>query len=387
MSNAIHRLGVGLFSALVVLAFAAPSAAKIVEFDSLIKAGLGDGGNPPTTTSIQPNGLPLCSKGLITHLNNSAVGHGFVEVSSGAAPQSIMEVRPFKYGSPGPLGPSPTFSMMGMAGDNGGAEVFSSTCMLAFPPALLPAILNARTQSSSAAWPAENTFFIGSKMTVMGGLALRHQVGTGQENHLLAAGNGPGNFSVSVNSTFTQFISGVAGGNTFGGGFRATGGGRVNLNVNLAPGVTANGYWLSGPRVLGHNRTGTSAAPTVSQRQTQVVTQSGTFTTNVASGMIPVLLKVWNMPYTTGAVHAEDHGGQFVTIRDRTGTDARTSMGEMGTLLLVTPWTANLQALNLYFGGTGELRFTFLPEPGPTALFAAGVLGIFALHFAIRRRK
>ena len=393
MSNAIHRLGVGLagvaLSAFVVLAFAAPSAAKIVEFDSLFKAGLGDGGNPPTTVSNQPNGLPLCSKGLITHLNISGAGHGFVEVSSGAAPQSIMEVRPFRYGTPGPLGPSPTFSMMAVPttqDQNGAASFFSSTCMLSFPPAFLPAILNARTHSSFGAFPANTTFKLTSTATIGGGSALRQVLGTAEEQHTLAGGNGPGNFSVSVNSTFTQFLSGAAGTNTFGGGFRATGGGRVNLNVNLAPGVTGTGYWLSGPRVVGHNRTGAPSA-TAGARQTQLVTQSGTFTTNIASNMIPVLLKVWNMPFTTGAVHAEDHGGQFVTIRDAVGNDARTSMGEMGTLLLVSPWTANLAALNLYFGGTGELEFTFLPEPGPTALFAAGVLGVFALHFAIRRRK
>jgi hypothetical protein len=268
--------------------------------------------------------------------------------------------------------------MPGVAGVNGAAEYVSSTCMVAFPPAFLPAILNARTQSSRFSWPANNTVFINpSAMTVMGGTAPRHEAGTGLANHTLAAGAGPGSFSVSVNSTFTQFLSGMAGANTFGGGFRASGGGRVNLNVNLAPGVSATGYWLSGPRMLGHNN-----SPI-----TQTVTMSGTFTTNVGAAMIPVLLRVWNMPYTTGMGHAEDHGGQFVTIRDATGTDARTSMGEMGTLLLVSPWTANLQTLNLYFGGTGTLEFQFLPEPGPTAALAAGVLGLLALHVVTRRRK
>jgi hypothetical protein len=354
----------------------------------VFKAGGGDGGNPPTTTSTQPNGLPLCSKGLVAHLNASGAGHGFVHVSSGAAPQSIMSFRPFKYGSPGPLGPSPTFSMMGVvtSGQNGAGKVASSTCMLAFPPALLPAILNGRTQSSRAEWPAQYTFHITTTPTIAGGSAPRHVVGTGQEAATLAAGNGPGNFNVSVNPTFTQFLTGMAGTSTFGGGFRASGGGRVNLNVNLAPGVTASGYWLSGPRVAGHNRTGPASA-TPSLRQTQVVTQSGTFTTNLASNMIHVLLKAWALPFTTGMVHVEDHGGQFVTIRDTTGYDNRTSMGEMGTLLLVTPAAANLATLNLFFGGTATLRFTFLPEPGPTSLFGAGVLGVFALHFATRRRE
>jgi hypothetical protein len=278
--------------------------------------------------------------------------------------------------------------MPGLAGENGGARVESSTCMLAFPPALLPAILNARTQSTSGNWPADNTFHLSSVMTMMGGTAVRNVPGTGQESHVLAAGNGPGNFSVSVNSTFTQFLTGAAGANTFGGGFRATGGGRINLNVNLAPGVSATGYWLSGPRIVGHNRTKNPATTpaTPGNAITQLATQSGTFTTNVGAAMIPVLLRAWNMPFTTGMVHAEDHGGQFVTIRDLTGTDNRTSMGEMGTLLLVSPWTANIQTLNLYFGGTGDLKFTFLPEAGPTAAFAVGVLGIFGLHFVIRRR-
>jgi hypothetical protein len=361
----------------VVVAFAVPASAKVVEFTATIKAGLGDGGNPPTTVSNQPNGLPLCNKGLVTHLNASVPAHGFVEVASGAAPQSIMDFRPYKYGTAGATGPSPTFSMPGVAGVNGAAEYLSTTCMAAFPPAFLPAILNARTQSSRFSWPANNTVFTNTMATLVGGgTGSRLSVGTGLQSHTLAAGGGPGTFNVSVNPTFTQFLTGMAGTATFGGGFRGSGGGRVNLNVNLAPGVNATGYWLSGPRLLGHNRTPI----------TQTVTMSGTFTTNLASGMINVLLKVWLMPYTTGMGHAEDHGGQFVTIRDTTGYDNRTTMGEMGTLLLVTPWTANLAALNLYFGGTGSLRFQFLPEPGATALFAVGVLGIFALHVASRRR-
>ena len=381
MRNENPLVAAFLRSALMTIALvglALPAGAKVVEFTATIKAGLGDGGNPPTTVSNQPNGLPICNKGVVTHLNASVPAHGFVEVASGAAPQSIMDYRPYKYGTAGATGPTPTSAMPGVAGVNGAAEYVSSTCAVTFPPAFLPAILNARTQSSRFSWPANNTVFVNtSAATLMGGTASRFSVGTGLQNHTLAAGAGPGTFSVSVNSTFTQFLSGMAGANTFGGGFRASGGGRVNLNVNLAPGVTGTGYWLSGPRLIGHNETPI----------TQTVTMSGTFTTNIASNMIPVLLKVWNMPFTTGMGHAEDHGGQFVTIRDATGSDARTSMGEMGTLLLVSPWTANLAALNLYFGGTGSLEFQFLPEPGPTALFAAGVFGVVALHLATRRRK
>jgi hypothetical protein len=305
-----------------------------------------------------------------------------------------MAVRPFIYGDPGPLvtGPSSTFSMMGVPStmDNGAAPVFTSTCMLAFPAKFLPPVLNARSQTSRGSWPAQYTFHLTMEPTIMGGMSLTHNVtGTALEQHTLAAGRGPGPFSVMVNPTNTQFIKGVAGSNTFGGGFRASGGGRVNLNVNgPIPGQTLTGYWLSGPRILGHNKTGpASGAP--GTRKTQMATRSGTFTGNLANTMVLVHLRAWNVPFTTGMVTAEDHGGSFTTIRQTTGYDNRTAMGEMGTLLLVSPWEANLAELGsgLYFGGTGSLKFTFLPEPGPTALFAAGLLGILAMHIAIRRRK
>jgi hypothetical protein len=362
--------------AFFLLATTPPAAAKIVEFTATLKVGIGDGGNA-STPSNQPNGLPICNKGLITHLNASVPAHGFVEVANGAAPQSIMDVRPYKYGTAGATGPTPTVSKPGVAGVNGAAKYLDSTCAAAIPASVLAPNLNARTQSSNFSWPANNTVFANpSAMTPSGGTVTRLSVGTALAAHTLAAGAGPGNFNVPVDAPNTQFISGMAGANSFGGGFRASGGGRVYLNVDLAPGQTATGYWLSGPRLLGH---GESVA-------TQVVTRSGTFTTNLASAMLLVEVRAWNLPWTTGMVHVEDHGGSFTTIRDTAGYDSRTSMGELGTLLLVSPWAANIPDLNLYFGGTGSLKFQFLPEPGPSALFAFGILGVLVLHVSSRRR-
>jgi hypothetical protein len=63
----------------------------------------------------------------------------------------------------------------------------------------------------------------------------------------------------------------------------------------------------------------------------------------------------------------------------------RTANGTNGTLSVVSPWNGNLQALNLYFGGTGRVDMTLMPEPGATALLAAGILTVLGL-FGWRRR-
>ena len=90
---------------------ALPAGAAVVEFDATYNAGIGDGGAPPTTPTISPNGLPICNKGLIAHLNASVPGHGFATLGmsraemSPAAPQTLMALRPFALGGPGSTGP------------------------------------------------------------------------------------------------------------------------------------------------------------------------------------------------------------------------------------------------------------------------------------------
>ncbi|MEM7411806.1 MAG: hypothetical protein AAF430_16365 [Myxococcota bacterium] len=367
--------------ALALAAIAMPATAAIVEFDSTTTAGLGDGGNP-ATLDVSPNGLPICNMGLQPHLNASLPGHGFADLGT-VAPRSLMAVRPFKYGTAGATtGNATIMARPGNAGVNGLPQYVSSTCNIPFPTAFLPAILAGRTQFSRLTAPADNA--ITTTTTAMG--KMNFMVTTmGLEPHHLRAGGGPGNFTFMVPTVFSpmQTIMGTAGANTFGGGWRGSGGGRVNLAVNAAPGVVISGYWLTGPRKLGHN----------DPVNTQLVTQSGLFTNLATMGVAPVTLRVWNARFTTGMVKAEDNGGQFITIRTQTGADNRSgASSSMGTLLLVTPWTASLipflgGAANLYFGGTGTTRFEFLPEPGPTALLAAGVLGVFALHLVARRRK
>ncbi|MEM7409650.1 MAG: hypothetical protein AAF430_05345 [Myxococcota bacterium] len=369
-------------SSFLLLALALPATAVIVEFTSTSTAGIGDGGNP-ATIDVSPNGLPICNMGLQPHLNASIPAAGFADVGT-VAPRSLMAVRPFKYGPPGATtGNATIMARPGVAGVNGAAQYASSTCNIPFPTAFLPAILAGRTQFSRFTGPADNA--ITTTTTAMG--KMNFMVTTmGLEDHHLRAGGGPGNFTFMVPTvlgTPMQTIMGTAGANTFGGGWRGSGGGRVNLAVNAAPGVVISGYWLTGPRKGGHN----------DPVNTQLVTQSGLFTNLATMGVAPVTLRAWNARFTTGMVKAEDNGGQFITIRTQTGGDNRTGpSSSMGTLLLVTPFTASLipflgGAANLYFGGTATTRFNFLPEPGPTALLAAGVLGVIALHLLARRRK
>ncbi|MEM7412402.1 MAG: hypothetical protein AAF430_19390 [Myxococcota bacterium] len=371
-----------LLASTLLIAAALPAAAVIVEFDSTSTAGIGDGGNP-ATVDVSPNGIPGCNMGLQPHLNASLPGHGFAEVGT-VAPRSLMAVRPFQYGDPGPTtGNMTIMARPGNAGVNGLPQYASSTCFLAFPTAFLPAILAGRTGFARLTAPADNA--VTTTTTAMG--KMNFMVTTmGLESHHLRAGGGGGNFTFMVPTvlgTPMQTIMGTAGVNTFGGGWRASGGGRVNLAVNAAPGVVISGYWLSGPRKVGHN----------DPVNTQLVTQSGLFTNLATMGVAPVTLRLWQARFTTGMVKAEDNGGQFITIRSQTGGDNRTGpSSSMGTLLLVTPFAANLipflgGSANLYFGGTSTTRFEFLPEPGPTALLAVGVLGVIAIHLAARRRK
>ena len=80
--------------------------------------------------------------------------------------------------------------------------------------------------------------------------------------------------------------------------------------------------------------------------------------------------------------------GQFVTIRQTTGADNRNAAGTTGTLQVVTPVMVNLTPfLNLFFGGTARVTFSFLPEPMATWMLVAGVAGVFAAHARGRRRR
>ncbi|MEM7409658.1 MAG: hypothetical protein AAF430_05385 [Myxococcota bacterium] len=375
-----HRAVVAAFT-IALITLGLPATAAIVEFNATYTAGLGDGGNPATIDN-SPNGLPICNQGLQPHLNASITGNGFAELGA-VGPRSLMAVRPFKYGDAGmTTGNVTIMARPGEPGVNGFPQYASNTCVVPFPAAFLPAILAGRTQLSRFTGPADDA--ITTTVTPMGKMNFM-VTNMGLESHHLRAGGGPGNFNFKVDPALSpmQTIMGTAGANTFGGGWRASGGGRVNLAVNAAPGVVISGFWLTGPRKLGHNEA----------VNTQLVTQTGLFTNLATMGVAPVTLRVWNARFTTGMVKAEDNGGQFITIRSQTGNDNRTGpSSSMGTLLLVTPWTASLipflgGAANLYFGGTGTVRFEFVPEPGPTTLLAAGVLGVIALHLGVRRRR
>jgi len=374
-----------MFAAAVAVAMAVPASAKVVQFTAQLKAGIGDGGNPPTTSTPAANGLPACAKGLTTHLNATLPAAGFVEVGAGATP-SIMAVRPFKYGTAGPangIGAHPSM----MAGVNG-APQFSTIsqggdCTITFDEAHLSGMIVGRTQMSFAYWPAQYSVFTTTAPTsamsppTMSATG-RHVLGTGLEMHTVGAGMGPGNINFVPGITMAgvnMALTIVAGPNQFGGGFRASGGGRVDVAAEVVTGVTATGFWFSGPRIGGHNQ------PTA----TQTVTMSGSFT--LGATMIPVELRAWLFPLTTGMVRNFDDGGDFTTERIATGGDNRTNLGEAGTLTLVSPFLATLEGLDVYFGGNLSSTITFAPEPGPTALFAAGVLGVIAISIASRRRK
>ena len=362
-----------LGAALVGLAI--PAQAQIVQYTATYFAGLGDGGNPGTVDNA-PNGLPVCNQGLQQHLNAIVPVAGYAELTGGAG-NGLDFKGPFSYGTAAATGPAP-FQRSGTAGANGAAQYKTTTCALTFPSAVLPAILFQRTQMSYFTWPDR------PGQLAPGG-------GYGAVSAATPTPGAGGGFLWTLDTANTQFVSAHAGPNTFGGGLRGTGGGRVDLGVNAGGGVRFLGFWNTGPRAFGHAKTGvplngTTTGPTPTLNR---VNNTGIFTnTAMTSIMVPVVLDVGFFPWTTGTVWAEDNGGQFQTIRSSMGNDGRNAAGTTGTLQIVSPWEANLTPfLNLYFGGTARVDFNFTPEPATTGLLAAGVMALIGLHTVNRRRQ
>ena len=177
-------------------------------------------------------------------------------------------------------------------------------------------------------------------------------------------------------------MSVVEGGNKFGGGARGTGGGNIYLGAVSGVGQTIMGSWDSGPRILGHGGQGTAA--------TQLVTQMAIMQHNIA-GSVPVTLRVWNFPFTTGKIVVHDDNRLapapgYQTMRTSTGYDSRNAAGTSGDLQMVSPFTGTLLTLGLYFGGSQRSVISFAPEPAATAMLGLGVMAVLGLHAWQRRR-
>ncbi|MEM7413065.1 MAG: hypothetical protein AAF430_22725 [Myxococcota bacterium] len=380
MSGLARRLGFSL-SLVGALVFVCPAFAAIVEFDSTYRHGFGDGGDPGTA-DLGLNGLPACNQGIRPHLNASIPGHGFAELGSGS-PASLMALRPLRYGSAGPTtGNLTVMAKPGVAGINGMARYHPSTCQAVFTPSVLTPPVTRETLIDRFTGPAQYT--ISTSTTPLGGKLF--MTGPETEMHTLAPLRGPGNWTFMVPTTFAtsmQTARIVGGANRFGGGWRASGGGMRQTDILVAPGFVIRLGWASGPHMAGHGR----SVPT------QFVSQTGMFTALASGGMAPMRARWWYAPFTTGTVWAEDRGGQFVTIRSEMGFDNRTGPNSsMGSLLLVSPWVANIVGFGgfagnpVHFGGTASLRFEFLPQPDASASLLAGALVVLALHFGLRRR-
>jgi hypothetical protein len=364
-------------SAAAVFALALPAQAVLVQYTSTYMAGLGDGVTlTPMTTFGTPtpepgvNGLPACNQGLTDHNNAILPGAGFVNVGTGPAPQSLMfTVTPFKYGTANPTTGGlnafgqPLGKRPGKAGVNGGPRYTTLSCSVQFTPNFMGDLISNRTHMSFISIPY---------------MPVTANERPGTRDLTLAAGAGIGNLvrvmTTGTGSFFNQVITVTAGSQTFGGGLRATGGGRIDLGVNTNGGFTLMGFWLTGPRIFGH---GVSVP-------TQLVTNMNIFQ-HQAVGPVPVTLRVENFPFTTGRVVQNESGGDYISHRTSTGSDNRTPNGTNGTLSVVSPWNGNLSALGLWFGGTGRIELNLMPEPGATALLAAGILTVLGLYVARRR--
>jgi hypothetical protein len=405
--------------------FALPSDAVVVQYTGTLEAGLGDPGdiqpppgpflpggtNPnicsgtnPATCNLDPgvNGLPACGAGLTRHSNASGPVAGIANVN--AARSVIFDLtagqyqnNKFIYGTmmattggtnafnqplqahSGPAGPNGGVFPLTVSSAGGGAANPADNCTLLFTPNFLGTNLVNRTHMTTGGWPAE-PITAGQR--------------PGQQDLTLGSGRGFGGTSLAPfihtfpgQTALNQRITVTRGPNTFGGGARLSGGGRIDLGAIVGGGgTTITGFWLSGPRILGHGITsGTGGA----NWRTQLVTQMNAFNHSLfcpapAAPCVPVTLAVENFPFTTGRVVQNESGGNYVSHRTSTGFDNRNAAGTTGTLQVVAPWNGNLLALQLWFGGTQKLTFNFAPEPGASALLAAGVVAVLGLHF--RRR-
>jgi len=396
-----------------VLAIGQASQAIVVQYSSVTYSGLGDpGDNNPTAnggTTFRPdlaaNGLPACQQGLTPHLNAVQPANGVADVVDingypgikfSAAPYAQGAGDGFHYGYGEATGSWSNNSIMANAtwmgalnafmgprnqhdmfpGDNGGPQLYSSTCSLFFTSNIIAGALNlnTRTHMTSGRGPF--------KPVTANQVPLTHDLTVGKDLGYGGTALAPRRFDVASATAYDQYVSVVAGPNKFGGGVRNTGGGNIYLGAVVGAGQTIMGSWDSGPRILGHGGFGT--------RATQLVTQMAIMQHNLA-GSVPVTLRVWNWPYTTGMVKVHDDNRLapvpgYQTSRVSTGFDNRGVAGTTGNIQMVSPFTGTLLTLGLYFGGTAKSVTTFAPEPGATAMLAFGVLTVLGLHVWQRRR-
>jgi hypothetical protein len=110
-----------------------------------------------------------------------------------------------------------------------------------------------------------------------------------------------------------------------------------------------------------------------------------------------VTATVWGFPWDTGSVGAVAAvaSTSSPTTTSAAGTDSRTPSG-LGTLQLVTPFLVRIKSHppdcggcenRWYYAGTARAELRFVPEPGATALVAAGSGGMAVLFFFSKRRK
>jgi hypothetical protein len=99
----------------------------------------------------------------------------------------------------------------------------------------------------------------------------------------------------------------------------------------------------------------------------------------------PVHFTVTGWPATTGMVYAHAPAPAATTTLTATGSDARNAAGTTGMLQLVAPLLVQSQrgassAGLQHTAFIAEITLTLMPEPAPTLMLVAGLLGLVALR-------
>jgi hypothetical protein len=114
-----------------------------------------------------------------------------------------------------------------------------------------------------------------------------------------------------------------------------------------------------------------------------IVTSVGTTTPTPATGMFTTVNTAIGVPWATGTITVKNLAQLVMSSVTEMGSDNRNAAGTAGSIKMVSGWLNNSPFDET--NGEYEINLTFAPEPGATALLAAGIVLLTSLARARRR--